>query len=311
VPPGKSIGSGDSPFASPLILDEHVCNRIGTKLGKARNRREWTLADVANRLLLSTAQVSGLERADANAFHNPAFFASALRKYAVLMAVPCPDAILTPKSPPIVPEPSGVESTAAPESGAHGSRFPFPIMRLAGATVILVAAASALTVYLRSRTAPPAQSSPAASVLSPPAPAAPPAPPAPVASPSSPAAVAPLSPPAPTDRAEPPLQEPVPTTAAANPSVRSPVSPGGKEPAGAVTLSRPAWVFVRYGNNSVTERVLQAGQSLTLTSPPIYLAIGAGEGVTLTLRGRPIDVSPFRNGDQIRIGARDLAALAR
>ena len=78
-----------------------------------------------------------------------------------------------------------------------------------------------------------------------------------------------------------------------------------------MTLARPAWVFVRYGDNSVTERVLQAGQSLTLTSAPIYLAIGTGAGVTLTLRGRPIDVSPFSNGDEIRIRAIDLAALAR
>jgi len=78
-----------------------------------------------------------------------------------------------------------------------------------------------------------------------------------------------------------------------------------------VTLARPAWVFVRYGDNSVIERVLQAGQSLTLKAAPIYLAIGAGEGVTVTLRGRPIDVSRFRNGDEIRIRASDLAALAR
>jgi hypothetical protein len=78
-----------------------------------------------------------------------------------------------------------------------------------------------------------------------------------------------------------------------------------------VTLARPAWVFVRYRDNSVTERVLQAGQSLTLTSDPIYLAIGTREGVTLMLRGRPIDVSPFRVNDEIRIRAIDLAALAR
>ena len=36
-----------------------------------------------------------------------------------------------------------------------------------------------------------------------------------------------------------------------------------------MTLTRPAWVFVRYEDNSVTKRVLQSGESLTLTSAPM------------------------------------------
>jgi hypothetical protein len=126
----------------------------------------------------------------------------------------------------------------------------------------------------------------------------------------------PVPPPAPIGRSDLPLLEPL-----AAPTLPAPALPDPPAPplppqtsdgrAGIVTLARPAWVFVRYGDNSVTQRVLQQGQSLTLTSTPVYLAVGAGEGVTLTLLGRPIDVSRFRNGDEIRIGANDLAALAR
>jgi hypothetical protein len=123
---------------------------------------------------------------------------------------------------------------------------------------------------------------------------------------------------APVERPEASLPEPLATsatpTAPVVPTDRpalSPPSPTGDVAAGVVTLTHPAWVFVRYGDNSVIQRTLRAGQSLTLTSAPIYLAIGAGEGVTVMLHDRPVDVSRFRTGDEIRIAASDLAALAR
>ena len=309
MPPGNSAGSGASPFAPTHAVDEKACRKIGARLGSSRGQRSWSHADVANRLLLSIAQVNGLERADASAFHNPAFFATALRKYAALMALDCPDAILVPKSPPIVRAEPGPDSADPPKSDGTASRFSVPKLWLAVATVVLLAGASALTVYFRGSTAPSTQ--PAATLRLPP-------------------------PPAPIDRTEPPLPEPLPAPpviALTEPPLPAPLRtpapaaeptpapaalpapslppPGGVGGAGLVTLARPAWVFVRYGDNSVTERVLQSGQSLTLRSTPIYLAIGAGEGVTLTLRGQPIDVSPFRSGDEIRIRASELAALAR
>jgi hypothetical protein len=281
VPPGHSTSSGDSPFASAQALDAQACSEVGARLGTTRDQRRLTHADVANRLLLSTAQVKGLERADARAFHNPAFFASALRKYAALLDVDCPEAILTPKSPPNVRAGSDLESTAASKGDKKSGKKAW----LAVATVVLLAGASALTLYFRGGTARP----------TPPAPTLP-------------------APPPPIDRTELPLPEPLPAPAP-TPAPSPPPTPSLPQPsddgrAGIVTLARPAWVFVRYGDNSVTERTLQEGESLTLTSAPIYLAIGAGEGVTLTLRGRPIDVSPFRNGDEIRIRASELAALA-
>ena len=299
MPPANSTSSGDSPFAPTHALNPQVCTKTGARLRATRDQRGWTHAEVANRLLLSTAQVSGLERADASAFHNPAFFAVALRKYATLMSIDCPEAILTPKSPPIVQEPVA-ESTAASESDSNASRFSIPMWWFAVATVVLLAGAVALGLYFRGRTAPSPPPVPTSRVP-PPAPiyTAPPMPeplPTPVAA----------SPPTPAPT---PVTPPVPRPATPDPPAPSLPQPTGDGRAGIVTLARPAWVFVRYGDNAVTERVLQAGQSLTLTSDPIYLAIGTGEGVTLMLRGRPIDVSRFRNGDEIRIRAIDLAAL--
>jgi hypothetical protein len=266
-----------------------VCNEIGARLGASRNQRRWTHVDVADRLLLSTAQVIGLEHADVTAFHNPAFFAVALRKYATLMAIECPEAILIPKSPPPnVRAASARESTAESENDSNASRFPFPMSWLA-AVAVLLAGGVAMTVYIRGRTPPQIES----------------------------AATLRVPPPAAIERTPPPLSfpapepAPLPPPAAPDPPAPQVAAPIGDGRAGLVTLARPAWVFVRYGDNSVVERVLQAGQSLALTSAPIYLAIGTGDGVTLTLGGRPIDLSPFRNGDEIRIRSNELADLAR
>jgi cytoskeletal protein RodZ len=309
-PPGNSASSGDdSPFAPTHALNPQVCTRLGAKLRATRDQRGWTHAEVANRLLLSTAQVSGLERADASAFHNPAFFAVALRKYTVLMAIDFPEAILTPKSPPILREPVA-ESTTASESDPSASRSSIPMWWLAVAAIVLIAGALALALYFRGSTPPSIDPAPTL----------------------QPVPALPVPPPAAIDRTAPPLPEtlpaPAPTSAqtpapasatrpapapATTPDPPAPSLPAGDAGgrAGVVTLARPAWVFVRYADNSVIERVLQAGQSLTLTSAPIYIAIGTSEGVTLTLRGRPIDVTPFRTGDEIRIRAIDLAMLAR
>jgi hypothetical protein len=295
---GYNASSTDSSFASAQVLDARVCGEVGARLDATREQLKLTHADVANRLLLSTAQVHGLERADATAFHNPAFFAAALRKYATLMAIDCPEAILTPKSPPSVRPASNRESMAAARSGSKPSRSSVPMEWLAVVAIVVLTGAG-LAWYFGGRTSPPVDGAAQSRATLP-------------------------APPEPFDGAEPSLLLSVPATSAALPDelpapAPVPVNPPAPAPpagvsaggAGVVTLARPAWVFVRYGDNSVIERTLQAGQSLTLTSAPIYLAIGAGDGVTLTIRQRPIDVSPFRNGDEIRIGSSDLAALAR
>jgi hypothetical protein len=255
--------------------------------------------------LLSTAQVSGLERADASAFHNPAFFAVALRKYTVLMAIDCPEAILTSKSPPIVHE-TVAESTTASDSDPSAPRSSLPMWWLAVAAIVMIAGALALALYFRGGTPPSSETAPTLQ----PAPALPVPPPAAIdrtEAPLTETSPAPAPTPAPASATRP---APAPATTPNPPAPSLPAADAGGR-AGIVTLARPAWVFVRYADNSVIERVLRAGQSLTLTSAPIYLAVGTAEGVTLTLRGRPIDVTPFKTGDEIRIRAIDLAMLAR
>jgi transcriptional regulator with XRE-family HTH domain len=294
---GNGADSGGSTPAdgSAQALDPQACGEIGGKLAVLREERGWTLADAADRLLLSTAQVSGLERADASAFHNPSFFASALRKYAALCGLECPDAILTTKA-----RAASAHSNAASTGDSIESRRRYPVVYIVVAVVILVLCGAALAWYFHSRTDPAAQPSGALAPLPPPTPVDPPA-----LQQASPSATAGQPAPAPPAAAPAPAPLPPPAPAPPPPAITA------DERAGMVTLSRPAWVFVRYRDNSTTERVLQSGQSLMLTSNPIYLAIGTGEGVTLTLRGRPIDVSPYRKDDEIRIRATELAALAR
>jgi hypothetical protein len=80
-------------------------------------------------------------------------------------------------------------------------------------------------------------------------------------------------------------------------------------------VSRPSWVFVRFKDGQVLEQTIWTEGSIPLITVPHYLAAGAlqkdaGVDVTLILNGREVSLSPFINGNEVRIGAAQLAELA-
>ncbi|MFP5379782.1 MAG: hypothetical protein ACLGHP_08565 [Vicinamibacteria bacterium] len=79
--------------------------------------------------------------------------------------------------------------------------------------------------------------------------------------------------------------------------------------AGAVTVDRATWVFVRYADNSVVERSVGPGQTVVFDSLPIYLAVGTPR-LTLSIGARAVDVAPYTANGQVRLTREDLAALA-
>jgi ribosome-binding protein aMBF1 (putative translation factor) len=60
---------------------------LGDALRTAREERGLSLAAVQEHLLLSDAQVRGLESGDAAAFHGPRFFERALERYVRLLGL--------------------------------------------------------------------------------------------------------------------------------------------------------------------------------------------------------------------------------
>ena len=78
-------GDGDSSRAAGLPSG---CQEIGGQLASVRASRQLSVADVASRLILSKAQVLGLETGDVSAFYGTAFFLKGLRKYMAFAELP-------------------------------------------------------------------------------------------------------------------------------------------------------------------------------------------------------------------------------
>lgn len=74
--------------AAAPVLDAATCARVGARVAAAREKRGLSVERICDRLLLSKRQVHGLEQADASAFHNAGFYATALRKYVALLDLP-------------------------------------------------------------------------------------------------------------------------------------------------------------------------------------------------------------------------------
>ena len=80
---------------------------------------------------------------------------------------------------------------------------------------------------------------------------------------------------------------------------------------GYVRVPRATWVFVRYQDNSVVERVISPGDTFVLRDTPIYLAVGAAAGAEVVIDGERIDTNRFDVNGQLRIGSAFLSASAR
>ncbi len=89
-------------------LNKDACRAVGHLLGAARAEQHVQPGYVTDRLMLSSAQLTGLERGDSTAFWTPQFFEKALRRYAALLGVTSPllDEVLQ-IAPPILAPPTG------------------------------------------------------------------------------------------------------------------------------------------------------------------------------------------------------------
>ncbi|MGE3277063.1 MAG: helix-turn-helix domain-containing protein [Vicinamibacterales bacterium] len=304
-------------------IDLGYAAELGRLLTAARQERDLSIEQVAERLLLSPRQVRALERPDPTAFYGEPYFVKGLQKYVEFAGVgglseDLFERMLTiPGRPDADVAPVRLPEPAAPSSG--GAR-----MRSAALAVVVVALAVAGGAYyllggFQGRLGAPAADLSAA---------------AGDAATDLPAAGGDVIPAEPVEaRAELPFEslrapvvaeafvpapDPPAPAAARAPAAVPAVAPGdrgaaasGGAGAGRVSVPRATWVFVRYANDETVERVLQPGQALDLRSVPIYLAVGI-PNPDVTIGGQPVDVQPWvTDARQVRIGRADLAALAR
>lgn len=274
-----SDGDSSRPAALPA-----ACRSLGAQLSDARAARGLSVDDVAARLLFSRRQVLGLEQADPSAFYTHAYFLKALRKYLAHCDLPA-DAL--DEAPVPDPSPGELRLSLAGEPGPATAETP---PNRAGAWRGLAAGVVlALTVggswWAATR---------------------------------GPTAVLPTrgSTPVPVDQAAPLPASPLLLAAAAPlPVTAEPVQPvqsGFESATGAtvrISVGKPTWVFVRYPDNRVLERRLDAGEALEVSALPVYLAVGTADAVEVLIEDRPVALDPYIRSGQVRIGRSQLAAL--
>ena len=306
-----------APSGAPA-LNGRACADLGVRLAHARSSRGLTVALVAERLLLSTRQVRALEAFDLSAFHNPRFYATALKKYAGFVAVdpelveravasehgpsdPTPVVVPRHEAPAAAPAVRGLDVADAEP------RMPLAKVALA-VIVILGIGVAGYFAWQRPRTEAAAVGRvtdvrPAESAVPPPAPPAAPSETSPVrdlvTAPTQLAATVE------TGAAPAATAEHAPASALQPAPLALPkAGPSGTY--GAVRVAKPMWVFLRYADGRVVERNLREGDVVTFDAAPVYLALGSTD-VELTLADRPIDVTPFIVNGQVRMRATDLA----
>ncbi len=267
-----SDGDSSRPAALP-----RCCAAIGAQLVEARSARQVSVEEVASKLMLSRGQVIGLEQADASAFYTHAYFLKALRRYMAFFDVP---EDLLDEEPD---EAFGLRMTLAelPQRraatiGGDWSRRWQPAAAVVAIVILGIGA------Y---KFAPITHGGPGTDTL---------------------AAI---------EQAEPIPAQPVALTASAPPAVRAlPASSVLSDPRGEstvrVTVGKPTWIFVRYPDNRVVERRLEAGEELEVGPLPVYLAVGTADSVEVRVEDRPVALEPYIRDGQIRITRPELARLA-
>ncbi len=284
-----------APPSGESSLDARLCAELGAELARVRQARGLTVAQVGEKLLLSTRQVKALETVEFSAFHNAAFHLSALRKYAAFAELNSP--LLDKIASGLVrPDPQAVMLIPSESSDDASESSSGRLLSTLG-TLAAVAVLAAGGYYLaQNRTA---QRPPAAAVA--PSPSAPvPAPVVPAPAPvPAPAVVEPA--------AAPPPDAVVPAAAPQAPAVQAAADTQGF---GVLRVLHPTWIFVRDVDNAVIERSLAQGETFILESQPTYLAVGTADA-ELSIGARRVDVARFVSSGQIRIRAGDFDALVQ
>jgi hypothetical protein len=123
----------------------HTCQAVGALLSQERSQREWSLDEVAARLLLSKRQVLGLERADPVAFYTVPFFVKALRRYMHLTGLPSDLLDEADSEPPPAPE---LRLTLAEERLRPRSQG-LSRARVAGIVLVALSVGAGITAWWR------------------------------------------------------------------------------------------------------------------------------------------------------------------
>ena len=55
-----------------------------------------------------------------------------------------------------------------------------------------------------------------------------------------------------------------------------------------ISAGKATWVFIRYPDNRVIERRLEAGEAMQVGPLPVYLAVGTADAVELRVEDRPV-----------------------
>jgi len=254
------------------------CRAIGAQLTEVRDARQLTVEEIASELMLSKSQVLGLERADASPFYSSAYFLRGLRKYMAFAGIPDDE----------------LNETLAEEHEEDGFRLMLaePLHRpkrpsvaaLPARTVEIAAAAAAVTVlaigayrYLPVVSGLVGGADTVALATDGPLPAH-----SRMDAQMSPAAV----------RAVP--------TSGVDPVDESTVR---------ISVGKATWVFIRYPDNRVIERRLEAGEAMQVGPLPVYLAVGSADSVELRVEDRPVSLKPYIKDGQVRITQPELAKL--
>lgn len=283
-----------APSSGDLNLDARLCADLGAEFTRVRDARGLSIAQVAERLLLSTRQVKALEKVEFTAFHNATFHLSALRKYATFLDI---DSGLLDKigAGLVKPDPQAVMLVPSDSSDDAAETTSGRLVSVVG-TLVAVAVLAGGGFYLaRSRTT----QAPAPSAATPPAP-------------STPVASAPTPAPAPIVP-EPAVVPAADVAPSAVPAVAAPVpAPPAPDTSGFGTLRvlHPTWIFVRDLDNAVIERSLAQGETFVFDTQPTYLAVGTADA-ELAIGTRKVDVSKFVASGQIRMRAGDFDALVQ
>ena len=254
------------------------CRAIGAQLTEVRDARQLTVEEIASELMLSKSQVLGLERADASPFYSSAYFLRGLRKYMAFAGIPDDE----------------LNETLAEEHEEDGFRLMLaePLHRpkrpsvaaLPARTVEIAAAAAVVTVlalgayrYLPMVSDLVGGADTVALATDGPLPAH-----SRMDAQMSPAAV----------RAVP--------TSGVDPVDESTVR---------ISVGKATWVFIRYPDNRVIERRLEAGEAMQVGPLPVYLAVGSADSVELRVEDRPVSLKPYIKDGQVRITQPELAKL--
>ena len=291
-----------------------VLPTVGEQLRVAREAKGVTLAEVAQTLKLGVRQLEAVEAGNWQALPGATFIRGFVRNYARLLGVdPLPlmeqlDSLLEVKRPELA-LPEGMQTTMPERTGASQRRdyafVSFGLVLVAVAVLIYFFMPDDLSRLRDSMRSVAAMFSRATPATVQPAPAT---------------AAEPVLPPGSTlnqvinpqsvQAAETPPPAPAPVTAnTATPTAipateaeQKPVTPPTQAPL-RLSFSKESWVEVRdrRGNVVFSQRGVPGAERDVDGQPPFALVIGYAPGVTVTLRGSVVDLTPHTRGDVARL----------